>query len=83
MIPGFVTVPELANILRARGLAIPANTIRYWIYQRKIMAHQFGKRGLWLLPSAALDALDGIGGDIDDREQVKAALGYQRLWPIP
>jgi len=75
-VPGFITVPELARHLRARGLAVPANTIRYWIYQRKIPAHQFGKRGLWLLPISALDEMDG---DIADREQVKAALGYRQL----
>jgi len=73
-VPGFVTVFELVRILRAHGLAIPANTIRYWIYQHKIPAHQFGKRGLWLLPIAALDEMDGA---ITNREQVKDALGYR------
>lgn len=72
-IPDFLTVTELARVFDARGISIPRNTIRYWIYQGKVPAHQFGKGGRWIFPVAVLDRLPG---QVENREQVKQALGY-------
>ncbi len=75
LIPGFITVPELADMLHARGCNIPAVTIRWWIYTGKVeTVNQFGKRGLWLFSAKVLERLPG---EITSRDQVRDALGYR------